>query len=113
MTTKTTGLELKAFYNDATYWPEGVWHEDEALNVNGVDIGDTADFEIIALSDTDIVKVTGGAMFNAMQDDIGSFEGQFKKWRKEQNTTTLLVRAPNAKLDDVRAAVKAAGGEIL
>ena len=38
MTTKTTGMDLKAFYSDPEFWPNGVWHEGEEIIVNGVDL---------------------------------------------------------------------------
>ena len=46
-------------------------------------------------------------------EDLGSLESFFKKWRKKQNTATLIVECDLAKIDAMKAAVKAAGGKIV
>lgn len=35
MAAKTTGREWKKFYADKEFWPEGVYHENEEVDVNG------------------------------------------------------------------------------
>lgn len=36
MSTNTTGAELKAFYADPSFWPEGAYHDDEEIVTDGV-----------------------------------------------------------------------------
>jgi hypothetical protein len=109
MTVKTTGAEFKKFYADTTIWQKGMWHEDEEVSV---DRGPTID-GYDSFADTAIVLVNGGVVHNADDEDIGSFESLFRKWRKGQTETILVVTCPIAKRDDVVAAVKAAGGKTI
>ncbi|EPG8943854.1 hypothetical protein L4Z64_001261 [Pseudomonas aeruginosa] len=119
MATKTTGAELRAFYNDDAYWQKSddtksddIWHEELVLEVNGVEQSD--DFSISNdLKDEDQVKIVYGHVLSSRDDFADrSFESFFKAWRKQQNTVYLSVAVPKEKLDAVRAAILAAGGSI-
>lgn len=107
MATKTTGVEFKRFYNDDSYWLDGVWHEDEEVFVNGA-LQD-GNFEIIP--DVAIVTVSGGFM-RGLKAEI-SFETFFKRWRKQQNIVSIVVEFDDSKEEAIVAAIKAAGGRIL
>ena len=119
MATKTTGAELRAFYNDDAYWlksgdgkSDDVWHEELVLEVNGIEQSD--DFSINQdLKDEDQVKIVYGHVLSTSEGFEGrSFESFFKTWRKQQNTVYLSVAVPKEKLDAVRAAILAAGGSV-
>lgn len=115
MTTKTTGAELKRFYNDDSFWPGNndanyTWHEDEEVMLADGGIVD----DINELSDEAKVTVAGGMVFNNSwpAESEPSFESYFKRWRKTQNIVSFVVDAPKDKLDAVKAAIKAAGGKV-
>lgn len=119
MATKTTGAELRAFYNDEAYWSstpnassEDVWHEEVVLKVNGIEQPD--DFSINEdLKDVDRVVIVDGSVLSKSDDFKNcSFESFFKAWRKQQTTAHLAVSVPKEKLEAVRAAILAAGGSI-
>lgn len=115
MTTKTTGAELKRFYQDATYWPQdngNTWHDDETITVNGEPFGHRLD--IGTIPDSAVVTIEGGIVFGPQwtTDNEPSFEGYFKRWRKLQTTKSFVVECDEAKLDAVLAAIKAAGGKV-
>lgn len=119
MATKTSGAELKTFYNDDDYWlktpgstSDDIWHEDVVLMVNGVEQAE--DFSITDdLKDEDQVTIVDGVIFSNLEGfNDRSFESFFKAWRKKQNTVYLSVTVPKDKLEAVRAAIKAAGGSI-
>jgi len=111
MSTKTSGLEFKAFYNDSKVWKNGRWHEDEIVFINHHLVDE---FDIAKINDSDMVLIEGGVIYEEDgATEVGGFEGQFRKWKRNQDTTTLLVRAPNAKTEAIRAAIKAAGGTLL
>lgn len=119
MATKTTGAELRAFYNDDSYWlksgdgnSDDVWHEELVLEVNGVEQSD--DFSINEdLKDEDQVKLVNGHVLSTREGFADrSFESFFKAWRKQQNTVYLSVAVPKEKLDAVCAAILAAGGSV-
>ena len=106
--TKTIGAVLKRFYDDETAWPDGAWHEDELLLVNG----DEWDQGITEIPDNAIVNISGGAVFGLPNGGEPSLELHFRRWRLRQTTTTILVECDLAKLDAIKAAIKAAGGTV-
>lgn len=118
MTVKCTGAEFKRFYNDPEYWvsPERspdnhTWHDDEMIAVNDVELRDG--IEVEKLNDTDRVLIDGGVVFGQV---VGpkepGLESYFKRWRKAQNTTSIVVDCPKEKLAAILAAIKAAGGTV-
>ncbi len=119
MGAKTTGAELKAFYNDPKAWSEDAegkstyWCDDVTLLVNGEEKGDG--FSIHDhLKDADQVKILSGWVFsNANPIDGVSFDSQFRKWRKQQNTGFLAVEFPKEKEEAIKAAILAAGGKVV
>jgi len=116
MATRTTGAELKRFYQDPEYWPQtegNTWHEDETITVNGEVM--EPNFEIAGLADDAIVLVAGGIVFGPKwkADNEPSFESYFKRWRKQQTTRSFAVECDESKLEAVMAAIKAAGGRVL
>lgn len=107
---KTNGKEFKRFYNDDAIWPETIWHDDEELLVNGTYVGD---LEYALIPDDAEVRITGGGIFGLPNDKEMSFEGYFRSWKKRQNIRTVVVECDVAKLEEVKAAIKAAGGKVL
>lgn len=110
MPTKTTGAEFKRFYDDKQFWPDNsdTYHEYEVVLVNGEDHGDKG-YENIP--DDAIVILIHGIVFNAQHgSEEPSFETYFKRWRKLQTTTSIVVECDISKRDAVVAAIQAAGG---
>ena len=110
MATKTTGAEFKAFYSDNAWWPNGVWHEDEEITIEGEPPAD--DFDLSEVSDDVRMVLANGYVTNNNSEELGSFEGYFRKWRKKQTTAFLTVEVPLDKADVVKAAIIAAGGKV-
>ena len=111
MAVKTTGAEFKRFYEDPVFWPEDTWHEDTVITV---DDNECEDIEVEAINDSSIVVIEGGVLMGPQWEHEGpSLETYFKRWRKQQTTSTFLVQCDNAKLDAIKAAIKAAGGRIV
>ena len=106
---KTLGAEFKRFYDDETAWPDGAWHEDELLLVNGEEWTKG----ITEIPDNAIVNLSGGAVLGLPNGGEPSLELHFGRWRKRQTTTTILVECGLDKLDDVKASIKAAGGKVI
>lgn len=111
MTTKTTGAEWKRFYNDKTAWPEGFWHDDEIMTLNGEEPPE--DWDLGEVADTAALSILAGVVFNAEGDSVASLESHFKKWRKQQNTASVAVEIPKDKLDELKALVKTIGGKVV
>ncbi len=105
---KTTGAEYKRFYNDPTAWPDDSWYEDETLIVNG----DEWTLGVVDIPDDAVINLSGGVVFGGQPNGTEtSVEAHFKRWRKRQTTAMFLVECDLARVDEVKAAVKAAGGK--
>ena len=108
---KVTGSEWKRFYADKAAWPDGAWHEDEEVTVDGATPGD--DFDFSEVQDSAMLTVAGGIVYLTSQAQDGpSLEGHFKRWRKQQSTTVLVVEVPHEAAEAVRAAISEAGGKV-
>lgn len=114
MTVKCTGADFKRFYNDPAFWfksdsdDEHTWWDDGCVEVNGVEKDDPGE-----CLDTDTVTIHGGVVFGKVFGaKEPSLEAYFKRWKKLQDTTSLVIECPKDKLDAIRAAVKAAGGKV-
>lgn len=105
---KVTGAEFLKFYNDMSIWTDGVYHEDVVFSVNGVEVDDLPE----DMADTDIVSFSGGFINNQAGNDIGTFTGVFRKWRKSQNTTMFAVECDTNMADYIKQCVRVAGGRI-
>lgn len=111
MATKTTGAEWKRFYQDPAAWPDGWFHEDEEVTVNGV-FDENAD--LTEVPDDAIVVVKGGIIYEGEYANGGkSVEGHFKKWRKAQTTQFLVVEVHKDKAGELKAVITAAGGKVV
>jgi hypothetical protein len=100
---KTTGLEFKEFYFDEAYWPEGWFHDDGEITIDGKE--DTPIDENIP--DSSSVVINGGTIFKGDYDagDI-DFETHFKRWRKAQTSEYVTVIIPKGKSDELKAFIK-------
>ena len=113
MSVKTTGAELKRFYNDTEFWPEEAdyYHEDEVIVVNGVEPKDFETVNIEDLAGNDQVTLSGGCVYNAPGEP--SFETYFKRWRKKQATATLIVEAPKERAEEIAELIRNAGAKVI
>lgn len=111
MTVKTTGAEFKRFYFDEAYWPDGTWHEDEEIKVDGLPISE--DLAIEDIPDTAVMKIAGGVVLGLTDGSDPSVKSYFKKWRKAQSTVSFVVECDKDKEGAVRSAVRAVGGRVV
>lgn len=111
MTTKTTGAEWKRFYADKTFWPDGHWHDDEYITVNGEEPPE--DFDLGEVADNASLTIHAGCVFDTAGDSVASLEGHFKKWHKLQTTASVVVEFPKDKLDELKALVKTIGAKVV
>lgn len=111
MAIKTTGAEFWRFYNDEKALPEGAWHEDTVVKVDGEVV---EDYTRELLADSALVVIDGGVIY---MDELGdrsvAFESHFRKWRKAQDTVALDVECPTSVLEAVKTAIKSAGGKVI
>lgn len=107
---KTTGAEFKRYLNDDTFWPEGAYYDDEILTVDSREW--TREEGTDAIPDSAVVRIEGGVVLSPHGHFIQSMENHFKKWRKHQKATTIIVECDFDRLDELKAAIKSAGGKV-
>lgn len=111
-TVKTTGAIWNLFYADKTAWPEGAYHDDTLVAVNGKEDPD-ADLDALPL-DAQIEIKCGYVVFPDRSDaDLGE---HFLKWealQAKQGQVFGTFRVPTDKLEAVHQAILAAGGELV
>lgn len=109
---KTIGSVWNKFYADKTAWPEGAYHDDTLLAINGKKEPD-CDYENLP-QDAIVEIVSGYVMFEDGSD--GDLAEHFKKWLDKQTGQGTVYGAFSAstdKLEAIRAAIVAAGGTLL
>ena len=125
MSIKCSGTEFLRFYNDKDWWfsdtspvkvgpDEATWYDDAVIEINGQS-ADNIDIAFdLAIKPDDLVYIDGGCVFGKV---VGkkepSFEAYFKRWMKAQTTTSFVAECPKDKLDEIVAAIKAAGGKVV
>jgi hypothetical protein len=115
MSVKTNGAELKAFFDDQEYWGATGWYEETEFFINK---SDEPEYEIDPneVAPSDMILMVGGIYYpssTATTEEGVSLESFFRRWRKKQNTTTLVVECSKDHEDAVKTAIKMAGGKIL
>lgn len=116
MSVKTHGAEYKKFLDDPIFWPEAAWMEDETLTVDGVEV-DPCDFDPLLVGDTVAITIQGGCVYldnnGLLLDKSVSLETHFKRWRKTQDVTRILVEITQDKAQALKDAIKTAGGKLV
>lgn len=111
-TVKTTGAVWNLFYADKTAWPEGSYHDDTLLAINGKEDPD-GELEKLPLDAT--VEIRCG--YVRFPDDSDADLGEhFTKWQADQLGQGVAIgafRVSKDKLEAVRQAILAAGGELI
>lgn len=111
MAVKTNGKEWKAFYSDQQLWARDVYHEDEEIWIDGVLVG--PDYDLDKVHDNAVVKVIGGTVYSDYESPIDTLEGYFKRWRRAQKFSTLIISVPKEHENHFRELTKKFGGKVL
>lgn len=106
---KTTGAEFKRFYKDPEIWMGEAYHDDVDLKSDGVEVG--MDVDYLDLSDNSIIEFTDGVIVYPSGEYI-TFVGAFKAWAKKQTACTFIVECNIDLQEQVKLAVKKAGGKV-
>lgn len=113
MATKTTGADLKRFWNDKASWPEGMYWDDGAILVNG---SDSDNIDLSTVDNEAEISIHDGIVLHESDTDWNktapTLEAHFLNWQKKQTTRILLVEVPIERLEAVKTAMTAAGGQI-
>lgn len=108
---RTNGKEFKAFYNDKMFWPEGMYHEDVSISIDGVKCDN--DYYYYLMPDDVSVVIRGGVVFK--YDDRNAaeeLESYFKRWRKKSKKRYIVIAIGHEKVDKVKKVVAKLGGKI-
>lgn len=109
---KTTGAIWNLFYADKTSWPDGAYHDDTLLAINGKE---DPDVEIEKLPLDATVEIRCGYVIFPDGTDADLAE-HFKNWQAEQAGIGVAIgsfRVNKANLHAVKTAILAAGGELI
>jgi hypothetical protein len=106
---KTNGAEFNAFYHDDALWPDGVWHDDTVIVVDGKVCEDYGD----ALPPSAEVVIESGYVLGKDGEDLGSFTSYFTKWRKAQTVRRVSVEVAISDFDRFVELVKGIGGKVV
>lgn len=108
---KTSGAEFKRYYNDEAAWPEGAFHEDALIHVNGVSMGDDGIY-VDAIDDNAEVVFESGIVMGLANDADMEMADHFAQWKRAQIFTSVIVDIEPEKLAQLEAAVLAMGGTL-
>lgn len=112
-TVKTTGAVWTQFYADETAWPQEAYHDDVLLKVAGKEVGEGSDFSSFP-ADAEVEVITG---YVELPDGTGTeLSEHFIAWQKRQEAAGVVIgvfRVSADKLEAVRQAIVAAGGELV
>lgn len=100
---KTTGLELKRFYKDEAFWPEGASIDDWYLEVEGVE---TDPDDLDTISDEAKVSIQGIVFLDSENNNWVTLDTFFRRWKKQQTHTITLVELPKDQLEDLKQLAK-------
>jgi hypothetical protein len=104
----TNGATWNAYYADKAAWPEGSYHDDTEIIVEG-----RAGFEDLSnVPNEASVIIKGGIVVLSEYDSLGLCE-HFTTWRENQTFSFGTFKVPKKDLDEVVAAIVSAGGSVL
>lgn len=109
-TITTNGAQWKAFYSDPSFWPDGVWHEDTVVWVDG-EFDEDANLEAVA--DTAEIKIESGYVLGAKDEDLGELKAYFTKWQKQQTCSRLVIEVPHDQKDLLIAQLPAYNAKVV
>lgn len=115
---KTTGEELKAFYNDPEIFPEKAYQEDFLVYVNGETFfaeglvsPNWRNAPISSIPDSaDVLIECGYIVYPKETKDVIKL---FQDWTKRRNTCRLLVEVPRKEVLTLTAVIEYAGGKVI
>lgn len=112
MTVSMTGQQWKAFYADEAYWPEGRYHDDEIILLNGTP-GRAPVEAHLDIKDTDQITVAYGDVMSKGNVYFADLVEYAKEWLDKVTKTQILVQCPDDKVSAVVQAILDAGGEVM
>lgn len=104
-----SGSEFKAYYDDQEAWPDGSYHDDTVILIDGKA---TESVEADKLAPDAVVEIQSGMVFLPDGRDV-DFVDHAEKWRAKQSGVYGQFYAPKDKLAAVLEAIKGAGGQVV
>lgn len=103
------GTTWKRFYNDPVAWPEGTYHDDYRVLINGVW---DQEADLIGVANDAKIQIECGVVLFYDGKVVDLLE-HYQAWEKRQTLGTGAFEAPLSKMDAVKAAIVAAGGTLI
>lgn len=111
---KATGVDLKAFYGDETYWVDhqggALWQDDVLLRINGVEVSNP---DISSIADDATVEILSGEIMPKEDSARDSLDEYFTKWKFAQTHVGVVCGIPKDKLEEFKVLVADFGGRFI
>lgn len=111
MAVTLTAEQWQAFYADNNFWPEGRYHDDHIILLNG-ERSDIPTAEPESMKPADQVTVEYGSVMNRGAVYFTDLVDYTQEWLDKQTKTQLVLQVPNEKLDDLLKLLEASDVEI-
>lgn len=112
MATKTTGAELKTFWElSEPWWLKDGWVEGDSYVVNGQEMDDC--FDPSCCEDQDVIVIHSGVIVDQLGEKELDLQTQFRKWRKSLTSRIYSVEIPIEAEQELKAAIKVLKGRVL
>lgn len=105
---KMSGAEFKDWQN--AEWGEDAWWDDYVIFIDGKEVDDYDPDEI---SDQCRIEIHGGVvLLDRNGEKQVSAAAHFRNWKRSKTHSTIVADIPLGRMDEVIAAISAAGGKV-
>lgn len=102
------GVDFKRFYSDPAIWGPDTYWDDGTISVDG---NPEASLDGEAVSDTSIVVIDGGELYEHLPGVPVDLEACIDWWRARQENAAFSVQVPKDKVEAFKAAMAGFGLE--
>ena len=106
MAVKTSGAELKAFFDDDSFWPSDTYYDGSMFVVDGAKYED----DLCKIDDFANVVIDGVVVIERKDRRI-NLARFFNKWKERQTTETVVVEVQKSRVTELLDAVRLAGAK--
>ncbi|WP_231365820.1 MULTISPECIES: hypothetical protein [unclassified Thioalkalivibrio] len=116
---RMSGAEFRAFYSDPDYWPDGVWHDDEVILLDGGEPLNLDDLEALGANTAveiqygDVRRDTEGEVIAPVIASLPEYARMWRKRAQGETRVILQVAVSEKNREAVEEAVAKAGGSVL
>jgi hypothetical protein len=118
---KVSGKEWNEFYSDPEFWSKGYYHDDDLIYIDGQNVEEMEDYSLENVNNNSIVDIQYGFVLKDPENpgtdlrptEICTLQNYFKRWKRKQTKTKVVIEIDKDKLDELKKVVKSVGAKIL